>query len=359
MTILISFISLACQLLRKKEISNTISNKLAGGTIIGVLGILLILFSVPIGSNTLIDFRNVIIALAAIHLGAIITIISGLIIMIFRLFYFGISLYSIMGCLVVVLAVLGDCLIARLNIKISYKWIFATLFNLITSSIIICFMIKGLVGIPHFLFIYISSTCAVSTIVYYYSDYCLTANQLFRKLLVESTKDFLTGLNNVRSFDTNFNTAIINANEKGEKLSLLMIDIDFFKKVNDTYGHGDGDIVLRELGKILVKTSRSFDIVSRNGGEEFTVLLLDCSKDQALEIAERIRSKVQKHSFVLSNEIQISITVSVGVSSYPESLSEIEKLLETADMALYTAKRTGRNRVCLNETTYQDFMSNI
>jgi diguanylate cyclase (GGDEF)-like protein len=99
-----------------------------------------------------------------------------------------------------------------------------------------------------------------------------------------------------------------------------------------TYGHGDGDIVLKELGKVLSKSCRVFDIVSRNGGEEFTVLLLDCAKENALQIAERIRSNIETHQFILSSGTQISITVSIGVASYPKSLNEVEKLVEMSDM---------------------------
>lgn len=153
-------------------------------------------------------------------------------------------------------------------------------------------------------------------------------------------------LANVRKFDSLLNDAMKNAKEKDEKFSLLMIDIDFFKKVNDTYGHAEGDIVLRELGKILLKNCRSFDIVSRNGGEEFTILLLDYPKIQALQVAEHVRSSVETHPFILSDQIRINITVSIGVASYPQDTNEIEKLLELADMTLYTAKRTGRNKVC-------------
>ncbi|MDF2907110.1 MAG: diguanylate cyclase protein, partial [Herbinix sp.] len=86
--------------------------------------------------------------------------------------------------------------------------------------------------------------------------------------------------------------------------------------------------------------------VSRNGGEEFTVLLLDCPNSQAIHIAERIRTSVENHPFILSTGFQISITVSIGVASYPETVDDLEKLVEKADTELYSAKRTGRNKVC-------------
>lgn len=347
MTIIISFISIVSQLLKKYEINRepSIKVKIIIGTITGVLGVTLMKFSVHVTENTIIDFRNVVIALAAIQGGTLPVIICGSMIAVFRIVYFGVNLSSTFGVVSAAIVAGGCALIARSRIKTFRKWIYATLYSLTVSSIILIILLKGKTSLPKFLLIYWSTTFMISMIVSYYSDYCLTANTLFRKLQFESSKDFLTELNNVRSFDRLYNHAIKNAKEKGEDLSLLMIDIDFFKKVNDTYGHAEGDIVLQELGKILSRGCRSFDIVSRNGGEEFTVLLLDCPKSQAIKIAEHIRSSVEGYPFVLSKGIQIAVTVSIGVASYQETTDEIERLLELADMALYCAKRAGRNRV--------------
>lgn len=190
-------------------------------------------------------------------------------------------------------------------------------------------------------------TLIVSLLVYNYVNYLGYLTHLYRKFKDESSKDFLTGLNSVRKFDIFFNTLADAAQSKNEKLSLLYIDIDFFKKVNDNYGHSNGDIVLRELGSILIKNCRSFDFVSRNGGEEFTVLLLDCEAKQALEIAERIRKTIEMHTFILLDGKKINITISIGVSSYPDTITDSHNLIYEADMALYAAKRSGRNKVVL------------
>ena len=131
----------------------------------------------------------------------------------------------------------------------------------------------------------------------------------------------------------------------GESLSLLYVDIDYFKNVNDNYGHHSGNIILRELADILISTCRSFDIVSRNGGEEFSILLLDCSASHAVRIAERVRKNVETNNFFISNEISINITVSIGVSTYSDITDNINALLQYSDTALYEAKRTGRNKV--------------
>jgi diguanylate cyclase len=137
------------------------------------------------------------------------------------------------------------------------------------------------------------------------------------------------------------------AKNKDQPLSLLFIDVDFFKKVNDVYGHLNGDKVLKEISEILIKLSRENDVVTRKGGEEFTVLLSDCSLLEAKQVAERIRSEIENHSFISLNKEIIKITVSIGVSAFPETTKNPEILTEQADIALYKAKRDGRNRVCV------------
>ena len=348
MLIEISFISIGSQLLKKYEIGSSSSTKIKviTGILTGILGITVMMFGVHVDESTILDFRNVIIALAAINGGTIPVIICGFIIALFRVAYFGVNSSSILGVISAIVIVIGCSLIAKLKIKTTNKWIYSTLYNLVFSSVAFIILLKDKINLSSFLLIYWSTTCLVSLVIAFYSDYWLTSNALFRKLEVESTKDFLTGLNNVRNFDNLYNYAIKNAIERKERLSLLMIDIDFFKRVNDTYGHAEGDIVLYELGKVLTENSRSFDIVSRNGGEEFTVLLLDCANEHAIQIAERIRSGVETNTFILSSGTKIDITVSIGVASYPENTDEIEKLLEISDIALYAAKHSGRNKVC-------------
>ena len=194
---------------------------------------------------------------------------------------------------------------------------------------------------------YFIGNTLVAWILFIYTEYLSESVKLHKKLKDEATKDFLTGLNNVRQFDTSFNSISQLTLRKEEKLSLLFVDIDFFKKVNDTYGHNKGDIVLKVLGEILIDTSRIFDVVSRNGGEEFSVLLLDCDSSHAIEIAERLRKKVETYKFSISDKINLNITISIGISTYPDTTNKIDDLLEDADKALYEAKRTGRNKVVL------------
>lgn len=128
----------------------------------------------------------------------------------------------------------------------------------------------------------------------------------------------------------------------------MAIDIDFFKKVNDTYGHAAGDAVLKQLGEVLLRACRGVDFVARVGGEEFAIILPDCDGSQAVEIGERVRRGVEMHSFILPDEKMINITVSIGACCYPDSVEEIDEVKKRADDALYRAKHEGRNRVCLS-----------
>jgi diguanylate cyclase len=347
MAFVTSFISLESQLLKNTELNDSLSVwwKVTIGIMNGLLGITLMIFGVQINQTTIIDLRNVTIVMSAIHGGTISVMISGVMIALFRIFYYGVSKSSIFGIITIIIIAIGCGIIAKLRIKVYLKWAYCTLFNLIISSVAITILVIGKVSLAPLFSVYWITTCAISIIVYKYAQYCRAANSLFLRLKKESTKDFLTGLNNVRYFDTIYNNIIKNTREKNESLSLLMIDIDFFKKINDTYGHVEGDIVLKKLSKVLSESARSFDVISRNGGEEFTILLLDCSKIHAEQIAERIRMNVESYPFILSSGIQISVTVSIGVASYPDVTNELEKLLEKADIALYIAKRSGKNKI--------------
>lgn len=195
--------------------------------------------------------------------------------------------------------------------------------------------------------LYFSGYLIVSYISIKYADYIFETVRIYQKLRNEATKDYLTGLNNVREFDNSFNNISQRAVRKEEELSMLFIDIDFFKKINDTYGHNAGDTILKSLALILLDTCRAYDVVSRMGGEEFSIILLDCSDSKAVKIAERLREKVEDNDFYISDNKFIKITISIGIASYPNMTTQVDNLLEMADTALYQAKNTGRNKVVL------------
>jgi len=161
--------------------------------------------------------------------------------------------------------------------------------------------------------------------------------------------DPLTGVSNRRYFVERLKKEFNRAKRYSHDLSLIMIDIDHFKKFNDVHGHLLGDSVLVELSSIFNSNVRTTDFVSRYGGEEFVLTLPETDKGGALEIAERIRKSVEKHNFPHSLKAKTGkITVSTGISSYPEDASTIRNLMEKADKAMYMAKNGGRNKIVLS-----------
>ncbi|HLD30423.1 MAG TPA: sensor domain-containing diguanylate cyclase [bacterium] len=166
----------------------------------------------------------------------------------------------------------------------------------------------------------------------------------FQKIRELAVTDALTGLYVLKFFKERLDEEIKRASRFSQKVSLLLLDIDFFKKINDTYGHQAGDAVLEKLAETLRGCLRPADIVARYGGEEFAVLLICCSRPEALELGERIRQETEK-SATLFKENPIRCTVSVGAASFPEDALNPEQLIRKADEALYRAKRAGRNRV--------------
>ena len=161
--------------------------------------------------------------------------------------------------------------------------------------------------------------------------------------------DYLTGLLTRRAFEDRLKLEMHRAKRDGTILSIIMADIDRFKKVNDTYGHQAGDVVLQQLAKCLSRQCRPYDIIGRFGGEEFIICLPNTTSEQAMNIAERMRYLVQEQLIIVpGNSKNINITCSFGVSSLRNDLEEdIEMAITRADAALYQAKEEGRNRVCM------------
>lgn len=135
------------------------------------------------------------------------------------------------------------------------------------------------------------------------------------------------------------------AKKNQDSCAILLIDIDHFKVTNDTYGHAAGDYVLVELGRLMEDTIGKRGNSFRKGGEEFVVVLPSSDKAEAVKIAEKLRSKVEQKNFITSNMTRIPVTVSIGVTVYPETINELSDMIEMADALLYKSKNDGRNRV--------------
>ncbi|HEY8091462.1 MAG TPA: sensor domain-containing diguanylate cyclase [Polyangiaceae bacterium] len=171
----------------------------------------------------------------------------------------------------------------------------------------------------------------------------LSNARMVHKLETMATTDGLTGLFNKRAMLEAGEQKIAAAARFDRKLAVLVVDIDFFKKVNDTHGHDVGDVVIRGLGEVLKRQKRTTDVVARFGGEEFVVLCEQTDEKGAMLLAERIREELAKTIFRTSTGA-ISVTCSVGVATMPEAGQAWEPLFKAADEALYVSKRSGRNR---------------
>lgn len=204
------------------------------------------------------------------------------------------------------------------------------------------------IGLIWFTVIFIPATMLLSKTLYNsrlanIEDNCKleeTVNELHKLSMIDN----LTNIYNRRYFFKISQDLISIAEREQQKVSLLMLDIDLFKKINDTYGHHAGDFILINLVKEIEKMMRKSDVFARIGGEEFSVLLHNTSIEGATVIAEKIRATIEKKVFVY-NSISISLTISIGIAEFNKTNGTIETLYKQADEKLYFAKEHGRNRV--------------
>lgn len=166
-----------------------------------------------------------------------------------------------------------------------------------------------------------------------------------QSLFTMALTDELTQIANRRCFIESVNAEISRCLRQHTAMAFLLIDIDYFKQVNDTYGHLAGDNVLVSLSKVIKNMLREYDIFGRLGGEEFAIFLSETSVEKALEVAERIRERILQHDFIEEGQ-KIKVTLSIGVS-IPTNDSTFKTLYKDADTALYAAKNSGRNRVSI------------
>ncbi len=166
---------------------------------------------------------------------------------------------------------------------------------------------------------------------------------LYKRAVVSSQVDPLTGTNNRAAFDSAIEKEVERSHRHHMPLSLAVIDIDFFKQVNDNYGHSTGDNVLRKVTTVIKDTLRASDELFRYGGEEFTVILNGTDSDGAANVAERIREEIE-NAYFEHEDGTIPLTVSIGISSLT-TRDDAKRLFNKADAALYRAKETGRNKI--------------
>lgn len=167
---------------------------------------------------------------------------------------------------------------------------------------------------------------------------------LYKKVQEMAITDSLTEVSTRRYFLESFRGEIRRSMRRKSSMSFLMVDLDYFKEKNDKFGHLVGDVILREIAKILKSNLREIDMIGRYGGEEFSVVLAGIDRVGAFQVAERLRSSIE-HSVFKAYDEKVSSTISIGIASFPEDGVDENTLIESADRALYKAKENGRNRV--------------
>ncbi len=196
-------------------------------------------------------------------------------------------------------------------------------------------------------FNFFNHSSVVFTMIMLFTGFNIFAKEITmanKNLVKLATTDPMTGIINRREFINRADREINVHNRYKSPLSFIMIDIDYFKKINDIHGHETGDVVLKEFTQIGKECVRETDHFSRLGGEEFAILLIKSDKPLALQIAERLRKKIEDTVFTIG-VVEIKITISIGLAFLTKSENTIDLLMSKADEALYRAKKQGRNRV--------------
>ena len=221
----------------------------------------------------------------------------------------------------------------------TYLFLFLTMgiYAIVATLLMACFNLWISLIVPY-------SAIVMTFILIYCEKYLLKVKD-YEKTYKLAVTDGLTQLYNHRYFQEQMIVQLNNYKRYQTPFSLIMIDIDFFKKFNDTYGHQSGDAVLKQVAQILKKNSRTSDIACRYGGEEMTVILSNTENEPAVFMANKLCQIVRQTKFILVNNEKVNVTISVGVATINENVEKPQQLIEYCDKCLYKAKENGRNQV--------------
>lgn len=349
-SILVAVISMILEFIRSSKVQyrTPYVRRFVLGTLGGLIGILLLMSTVPINSSRTIifDFRFVVMYLSAMYGGFTSSVITSAIIAFYRLSVTSADAIGITVSTSILICgfVLGG--LSHLKLTREKKFLIMNSAVALTITIASYLIFDDFILFVQNALLFISTTVFTSYFICRYIHYTMANIRNYWQLKIDATTDHLTELANLREFEYRLVQLFEECKDSDLPISFLMLDLDHFKLINDTYGHHKGDEVLSELAQILIKSCRSHDLVARIGGEEFAIVLPHCPRETALKIARRIRGQIEDHVFCADSH-EIRMTVSIGVSSSPFDADDSEKLKRMADEALYQAKRSGRNTVML------------
>lgn len=315
------------------------------GITYGLFGLVLILwgFHLP-ESHILIDLRALAVVGAVYTVGSASGLIAAVIIISGRtlLFEYGNIDILVVGASIVLIAWMLSSFLLKGDHRLSLsRWLIIICCSMILPSILLYCTLQTRILWQLITILVVFLVGGLFT--YIILVYLTRSNHLFVLLKELANRDHLTGLHNPRAFEALFEETLNYAKANQKSFSLLMLDIDYFKSINDTYGHSSGDAVLSQIGELLQDFVRSGDVCARKGGEEFIIILNYCTRNHAIHVAEKLRVLIEQNKFVLPNNLLLSITVSIGVATFPDTKSNV--MLDQVDEALYEAKHQGRNRV--------------
>ncbi|MED3562444.1 diguanylate cyclase domain-containing protein [Bacillus xiapuensis] len=356
--LLIASFSIMGQLFKDKplHLSSPLSVKFYWGISFGILGNILMLYSIHINSTTIADLRHLAIVIAGAFGGGIPAMVASILIGIGRILFFGYNHTSILASAGIIVTGLVCWGISKLKFHATLKAFLMNLMGLFIISIIFSINIDDWGVLTNILAYHYLISLIGGFFSYYLLGYIAKSNAA-QQHLKEANKllnqlsyiDGLTGIANRRYFDQTLENEWIKLAYTNYPLTLIMFDIDYFKKYNDTYGHLEGDHCLQTIAnkiknEIFTHPSYTF---CRYGGEEFAVILPFVDTNEGLQIAKKIQKAIQSLKIPhISSKISDIVTLSIGVATIsPKSSSNQEELIQMADQSLYLSKTNGRNRI--------------
>ncbi|MDQ0232570.1 GGDEF domain-containing protein [Metabacillus malikii] len=345
--ILVTFIFIGGVIFKNTSENTAKQNRLILGLLTGVLGTLLMAFSIQVDVETIIDLRHLAIIIAAFFGGLTSSVICAIIIALSRLIFSPLSSMMLLVAFTSISIGIILGLISKLKITYKSKWSIMILVSTLLYTGLLMIRIHDVNNYLQIVIYYWSLSIFGNLFTYVLVMYISHSNFLFNEYKKQATFDFLTGLKNVRQFDHDMTNLKLSNKAKGQ-FALMLLDIDYFKKINDTYGHQAGDFILKQFANILRGAFPEQEKVFRIGGEEFSILLLNTKCSTAVLVGEEIRKKVENHKFILPDLKEIHISISIGVTINHVADESKEDIIRRADIALYEAKKSGRNRVCCN-----------
>ena len=316
------------------------------GLLSGCLGIFLITQGVVVEEVIKIDFRFLVLILLGFYRLLSPLFIAAIMIAAYR-FSYGIDFQSIMAFICLVLIVIGILITYNIASLEKQLFRFSLTLNMLACSIVgLSIYTSGAFSesAAHAALLIVMISFPVGMLITLLNVDLYLINHRVKEYKISAETDHLTGLANRRAWEIQMKKV----KERYETCNVLILDIDYFKQINDQYGHSNGDEILKQFAQLLHRETRDHDIKARIGGEEFGILIPLLAQGEVMKVAERIRNSISKHEFKLLNQQVINISVSIGIANGKSEY--LLEMIHLADECLYQAKNSGRNRTHITES---------